>query len=691
MIGLKHLLPFLILLASQGLYGQQANYYFGSLDSTIWDLEEVIVTATRTQRQLSALPLPATLINKEELIKSNVRRVSDILEEQTGLVLVPDFNGGLGVQMQGLDPDYTLILIDGMPLIGRSAGSLDLSRISVGNIQKIELVKGASSSLYGSEALGGVINIITESGDKTSSGKLGYQIGSFNSHDLNGSYQLGSFKIFGNFYSSGGYDLNPNDEWVTIEPFQHATLQAKYRTQWGEKWKVSLSGRGYHQFQDYTAPDNLKGATEIKEFNIHFKADYEANATNDHTIEWYATQYQADEYLKDINGDLFDEQAFTQTLIRPEWRTNMAIGQEATITMGVGATLEKVNRTDFTAVTDFQSPYGFAQWQGNVFEKINIIGGLRWDGHNVYNNQLSPKLAIFYPFNNQWSIKSSVGRGFKAPDFRQLYFNFSNSSAGYGVLGTEALAEILPIMNQRGEIANIFTPEQEWDQTLNPEKSINLNLGLTFEKNQNFSVSVNGFFNQMKDLIDTRLVARKTNGQQIFSYYNIASVQTLGTEWNVSWKISRNLNFSGGYQWLFSIDNEAYHSIKEGNIYARFAPNSPSFTLSPKDYLGLPNRSRHLITLKLSGALPKRDWSWNTRLMYRSKFGINDDNGNGVIDKYDDLISGLAILDISIHKKIGKHIEASTGIDNLLNYTNQLIPNYGGRLATFRINYNFNH
>jgi outer membrane receptor for ferrienterochelin and colicins len=300
------------------------------------------VTATRTQRQLSALPLPATLINKEELIKSNVRRVSDILEEQTGLVLVPDFNGGLGVQMQGLDPDYTLILIDGMPLIGRSAGSLDLSRISVGNIQKIELVKGASSSLYGSEALGGVINIITESGDKTSSGKLGYQIGSFNSHDINGTYQLGSFQIFGNFYSSGGYDLNPNDDWVTIEPFQHATLQAKYQTQWGEKWKVNLSGRGYHQYQDYTAPDDLKGSTVINEFNLHFKADYEANASNKHTIEWYATQYQADEYLKDINGDLFDEQAFTQTLIRPEWRANKAIGQEGTITMGVGATLENL-------------------------------------------------------------------------------------------------------------------------------------------------------------------------------------------------------------------------------------------------------------------------------------------------------------------------------------------------------------
>ena len=73
-----------------------------------------------------------------------------------------NFIGGEGVQMQGLDSEYTLVLIDGVPLIGRSAGTLDLSRLSVGNIKQIEIVKGASSSLYGSEALGGVINIITD-------------------------------------------------------------------------------------------------------------------------------------------------------------------------------------------------------------------------------------------------------------------------------------------------------------------------------------------------------------------------------------------------------------------------------------------------------------------------------------------------------------------------------------------------
>ena len=78
-----------------------------------------------------------------------------------GLITVDDFGGVKGIQMQGLDSQYTLILIDNQPIVGRSAGTLDLDRISVGNIQQIEIVRGASSSLYGNEALAGVINIIT--------------------------------------------------------------------------------------------------------------------------------------------------------------------------------------------------------------------------------------------------------------------------------------------------------------------------------------------------------------------------------------------------------------------------------------------------------------------------------------------------------------------------------------------------
>src|SRR3546814_8713767 len=103
-------------------------------------------------------------------------RLDDVLVEQTGLTLVSAH--GTGVQMQGFDPDYTLILLDGQPLIGRTTGTLELSRVAVGNIERIEIVKGPSSSLYGSEALAGVINIITRDPEIGARGTLSARYGS---------------------------------------------------------------------------------------------------------------------------------------------------------------------------------------------------------------------------------------------------------------------------------------------------------------------------------------------------------------------------------------------------------------------------------------------------------------------------------------------------------------------------------
>ena len=123
-------------------------------------LNEVVVTATRAERKLGNVAVPVTIISQKQIQQAGTLRLRDILQETTGLFITSGF--GAGVQMQGLSADYTMILIDGEPLVGRTAGVLDINRIAVGNIKKIEIVKGPSSSLYGSEAMAGVINIITD-------------------------------------------------------------------------------------------------------------------------------------------------------------------------------------------------------------------------------------------------------------------------------------------------------------------------------------------------------------------------------------------------------------------------------------------------------------------------------------------------------------------------------------------------
>ena len=116
----------------------------------IKELDQVIVTATRTERKLSNATVPTQIISQKTISQSGSLRLNDILAEQTGLFITSggatsSAGGGVfgnGVQVQGLSPDYTLILLDGEPVIGRQGGVIDLSRLTVANIKKIELVKG---------------------------------------------------------------------------------------------------------------------------------------------------------------------------------------------------------------------------------------------------------------------------------------------------------------------------------------------------------------------------------------------------------------------------------------------------------------------------------------------------------------------------------------------------------------------
>ena len=142
--------------------------------------------------------------------------------------MVPDYGGVEGVQIQGLDSQYSLVLLDGVPLIGRTAGTLDLDRITVGNIKQIEVVKGPSSSLYGSEALAGVINIVTEDPSPGFGGNVNLRSGSFSTSDISSELSFKKNKVgiyaFVNSFSSEGYDLTTNDDTRTVEPYRNLSL-----------------------------------------------------------------------------------------------------------------------------------------------------------------------------------------------------------------------------------------------------------------------------------------------------------------------------------------------------------------------------------------------------------------------------------------------------------------------------------
>jgi len=532
-------------------------------DSTkVTELKEVILTATRTERQLSSLPLPVTLVTKNNIIQSGTIRLNEILNEQTGIITVADQSGFEGIQIQGIASDYILILIDGVPLVGRRSGNFDLSRLTVGNIKQIEIVKGPSSSLYGSEALGGVINIITEK-PKTDdlTGNASYRFGSFTQQDINIDIKQGFEKLrygfFANRFSSEGYDLNPDAEGQTVNPFENYTVNGRIYYDFSEKLTLFTSARFYDQTQEagFVLEDvAFEGDSDEREWNIHTRLDQKWNDELSLSYELYYTNYLANETLFDpIANTILSNSDFDQRLFRPEIRGNYKFSKSGTLTAGIGLQYDKLDRTFFDEKVNFNSQYLYAQYDVNPIKKLNIILGGRLDNHSEYSNQLSPKLAVRCQLTDHIAAKGSVGYGFKAPDFRQLYFDFTNSAVGYTVLGYNVAIEQLAQLQAQGQILDVVVAESDLQDPLLAESSIGYNLGMIYKKGK-WNTEVNLFRNDFTNLIDTRIIARKTNGQNVFSYVNFDEIYTTGAELNVNYKVADNIRLSGGYQLLYAFD-----------------------------------------------------------------------------------------------------------------------------------------
>lgn len=666
-------------------------------DSTkVEKLDEVVITATRTLRQLSSLPMPVQVVSKSDIKQSNSIRLSDILDEQTGLITISDFGGGEGIQMQGLDSQYTLILIDGVPLVGRSAGTLDLNRVTVGNIKQIEIVKGASSSLYGSEALGGVVNIITEKPKYGFKGEANFRYGTFGNTDISTSFSQKKNKLgisaFINRFSSEGFDFDENTPVPSQSPFSNYTFDGKITYEFSDKLDVVLAGRVFTQNQDNIAQnvqtlEIYRGDSDINEWNTRLTTTYKLNDNFETIFEFYATQYLAEEFLNDSNGNLFSTNDFDQRFIRPEFRSTWS-KEKGKLTAGLGLTHETLDRAFFDNTPVFNAPFVFAQYDWKPSENLNVIFGARYDDHNQYQSQLNPKFAVNYEFNKKLSVKASAGRGFKAPDFRQLFFNFTNSAAGgYRVLGYNLVSNTIPDLVAQGQVVVLDGVDlNDFNNSLKPESSNNFNLGFSYKPSTKVKTNINFFRNDITNLIDTRAIAVQTGTRQnIFSYLNVDKVFTKGLEFNVAYNPNRNLKMSAGYQLLYAKDKEAIKEFKAGRVNA-----TSNIILTKDQYFGLFNRSRHMGNFKVFYTIPNWQLNINTRVTYRSRFGLVDSNRNTYLDTFDEFANGYAIVDIAFNKRLFKNYEIGFGADNLFNFTDpQNVNNIAGTLLYGKLNIQF--
>lgn len=643
--------------------------------------ETLVVTATRTRRDIEDVPIPVQLVTGGEIRQTGSMRLSDILSEQTGMQIVNDH--GTGLQVQGFNPDYTLVMIDGNPVIGRTAGTLDLTRVSVRNVEQIEIVKGPSSALWGSDALAGVVNIITEESPDPFSWGVTTRYGENNTLDLSADLSMnrGSWNhdFFANRNSSGGYRLNPASLSQTVPEYENYTLS--YQAGLDVTNRLSLSGslRYFTESQDDRSSVTIDDEAERLIDSHSGREDLLARSSMTYTpydrldldLSMVTSYYKTDSRLLFLdNGDLYDHTSFHQYYHKPEFQAGYRWNENHHSILGSGLIFERLNAERYPGQPGFTTTFAFLQHSWNPFIDFEVTGGVRYDMHSEYRSQVSPKISVRYRTADWLQVRASAGRGFKAPEFRQLFLDFTNSTAGYSVFGSSTVADGLQRLQQEGQISQILIPADLLKE-IRAESSWAVNVGFDLDPVDDVRLRINLFRNYVADLIETAPVARKTNGQSVYSYFNVDEVYTRGVEAELRWDIGQGLHASLGYQLLDArkrVASERTIQGEDGEIMQRTEiSHEPMF-----------NRSKHSGNVKLFYD-HESGWGANIRGILRGKYGLFDSNGNGYVDDAEHE-PGYQVWNAALSRELFDKFTVQAGVDNLLDYTNINVPYLPGRL-----------
>ena len=326
---IRLLLVLLLVIPSLTAHAQQVPADSVKADtSRVVEMSPIVVTATRSEKALEDVAVPTTVVLAETMRMQGAVRLADVLVTVPGLALFDDH--GTGLQVQGFAPDYTLILLDGEPVIGRTAGTLDLNRLTVQGLDRVEIVRGPSSSLYGSEALAGVVNLITAPAAEGFRSALGGRFGSFGTTDLTAEVEAGSeragVRLLFNRYASAGYDLTPASFGATSPAFTDWTADWRSRLALSDRVLLRLGARATVEDQEGAFALNTDGV-EVRyddegrriDWSLHPEARIRLSDRFRLTTTLYGARYRTEtRYRRRRDGVLTYEDDFDQYYLKAE-------------------------------------------------------------------------------------------------------------------------------------------------------------------------------------------------------------------------------------------------------------------------------------------------------------------------------------------------------------------------------------
>jgi len=469
------------------------------------DLSPLVVTAGRIAENPANVSADTTVISREDIKTSQATTVADILRTQAGIDVAS--NGGLGkstsVFLRGGNSGHTLVLIDGVRVGSVTLGSFDWANLSTADIERIEIVRGAQSSLYGADAMAGVIQIFTHSGKKGVQTQVFAEAGTYGTKSGGVSVQGGSdngvtYAFSADTLSSDSFSAAAVG--TEADPYKRTTLSGRVGFQAGDA-DIALSVRnvtgttdldGGFPFSDvlnYTQ-DTTQNVSSVKvayPFSDTFESTLQISRSTDEAIS-------TDPVTSWNNGD------FKTTVDQITWQNHLDLN---TASILLGLDIHKDNGKSTSAGFDetMTQQALFASFANN-FENIDVNASIRYDKNSVSSNQTTYKLGSVFHATDNFSVSGNYGTGFKAPSINDLYFPDNFGSHGNANLKPET--------------------SKGWDVGLNYQRQtedMSVEVGLTYF-NQNYQ----------------DLIAWVETPPGAFSYIptNINAATTKGTELTAS-------------------------------------------------------------------------------------------------------------------------------------------------------------
>ncbi len=620
-------------------------------------LDEVVVTATRTPHTLKDVPVETVVINRQEIEQSNAQNALDVLKTVPGInnSVHDDVFGTYTwrANMRGLNfnDGYGLILIDGQRAMGcgQSGGmgeyGVGLNQIPVDMIERIEVVKGPSSALYGSDAMAGVINIITRKAPNKMTARAGASYGWYTIKEKvnsdgtvspasdDGDYRKNSQAYF----SFGdkpldrlGYLINYNYESAQdirqdpIDSDRHS-LMAKIDLAASDTVDLFLKGEASsYEKEDNREEDSLRLSPGM-EWRV---SDNKTLSVKGYTYNWDFV-HGSPGYA---HGYKYGNIGFDQGELQYTWYA----GDHNTLTLGgelqrqtIDFTIENPNGSVIRVDEEVDTASLFAQDEITLGDDLTLVAGLRFDDHSVFDSEVNPKLSLMYSLSESTTLRGSVGRSFKSPTIRQLYYNVPYKHGDYYVQSNRGLQPELGI----GYSAGV----EQWLM----KDRLMLNSSL--------------FRNEVEDMVIQEETGQLYDGLPLRSYYNVDEATTQGLE------LSAKLN-----QGDFSVTCAYTYTDSENNETGMNLPYVPehSFALTPA-YIYSP------YGLVFSGVLS-----------YTGK-QYKDSNNTSEIEAH-------SVIDARIGKQLGKRTTLSFEADNILDSDKGDDGNYRtGRTFLAKLDYSF--